>query len=123
MQKPQRVSHRPDCLNPFINQRTCLVEYHSFADDKIKKFRVDPLRFFERDGGLYLFVRVTRFGDIRVLAVERIGQIETTDATFVYPTDFDPEALLDRSFGMFYDDNHQAQGRLYCALDENIRLV
>ncbi len=87
-----------------LGQHTCVVEYHSFADDKTKKYQIDPLRFFERDGGLYLFVRATRYGDIRVLAVERIVQIEATDATFVYPADFDPEALLDRSFGMFYDD-------------------
>lgn len=87
-----------------LGQLTCVVEYHSFADDKTKKYQIDPLRFFERDGGLYLFVRATRFGDIRVLAVERICHIEATDSTFVYPTGFDPEALLDRSFGMFYDD-------------------
>ena len=87
-----------------LGQHTCVVEYHSFSDDKTKKYSIDPLRFFERDGGLYIFIRATRFGDIRVLAVERISQIESTDATFKYPTDFDPEALLDRSFGMFYDD-------------------
>ena len=87
-----------------MGQRTCGVDYHSFDADKTKSFQIDPLRFFERDGGLYLFVRVTRYQDIRVLAVERISQIEVTAATFVYPTDFDPEALLDRSFGMFYDD-------------------
>ena len=87
-----------------LGQHTCVVEYHSFADDKTKKYQIDPLRFFERDGGLYLFIRATRFGDIRVLAVERIGHIETTQNTFTYPTGFDPEALLDRSFGMYYDD-------------------
>lgn len=87
-----------------LGQHTCVVEYHSFADDKTKKYQIDPLRFFERDGGLYLFIRATRFGDIRVLAVERISQIETTQNTFTYPTGFDPEALLDRSFGMYYDD-------------------
>ena len=52
--------------------QTCMVDYHSFHDDKTKSFKIDPLRFFERDGGLYLFVRATDYGHIRVLAVERI---------------------------------------------------
>lgn len=87
-----------------LGQRTCTVNYHSFSDDTVKKFNIDPLHFFERDGGLYLLARATRFGDIRVLAIERIRELSFTDVTFGYPTDFDPEALLENSFGMFLDD-------------------
>ncbi len=87
-----------------FRQRICSVEYHSFHDDKLKSFRIDPLRFFERDGGLYLFVRTTDYGHIRVLAVERILKITMEEAQFDYPEDFDPEALLDGAFSIVYDE-------------------
>lgn len=87
-----------------FRQETCQVQYHSFHDDQIKSFRIDPLHFFERDGGLYLFVRATKYGHIRVLAVERIIAIESTKETFMPPDDFDAETLLNGAFGIIYDD-------------------
>jgi predicted DNA-binding transcriptional regulator YafY len=87
-----------------LRQRTCLVEYHSFGDDRVKRFRIDPLRFFERDGGLYVFVKATTFGTILVLAVERIRKLKVTDEAFKAPKDFDPEALLESAFNLTLDD-------------------
>jgi predicted DNA-binding transcriptional regulator YafY len=87
-----------------MQQKTCTVEYHSFSNDRIKKFDIDPLTFFEWNGGLYLFVRVTKYGDIRELAVERIKNLSLTNNTYEYPNDFDPDSLLEEAFGLIYDE-------------------
>lgn len=87
-----------------LKQCTCLIKYHSFRDDRVKHFKIDPLKFLEHHGGLYVFVRSTSFGDILVLAVERILNLTATDATFSEPDDFDPDALMKNAFGLFYDD-------------------
>jgi predicted DNA-binding transcriptional regulator YafY len=93
-----------DLTEAILQQKTCSIEYHSFYDDKVKTFKIDPLRFFEQNGGLYAFIRATSYGDIRVLAVERIQNISILNEVFDQPKDFDPDALLDNAFGIFYDD-------------------
>jgi len=92
-----------------LQRKTCLVCYHSFHDDRKKEFFIDPLHFFERDGGLYLIVNTTSYGHIRLLAVERIENVGVTDKVFTYPLDFDPDNLLQSSFGLLYDDPVEAR--------------
>ena len=87
-----------------FRQNTCLVEYHSFHDDSVRNFRIEPLSFFERDGGLYIFVRSTKYGQIRVLAVERIGMLNIEEMTFDPPEDFDPSVYLEGAFNIIFDD-------------------
>ncbi len=80
-------------MDAMLNKETCYIEYHSFYNDKIKHFKIDPLHFFENDGGLYLPVNTSSFGDIRTLAVERIHKITKSGESFEYPKDFGAEVL------------------------------
>lgn len=87
-----------------FRKQTCLVEYHSFHDDQVKGFKIDPLRFVERDGGLYIFVRSTSFNTILLLAVERVRSLTIKDEHFDEPDNFDPDALLEGAFGLIFDE-------------------
>jgi predicted DNA-binding transcriptional regulator YafY len=61
------------------------------------------LKFFENDGGLYIFAYITAYDEIRTLAVERIHRLQVTDIPFEYPEDFEPEKLLSSAFGIIFD--------------------
>ncbi len=91
-------------VDAMLSNQTCYIAYHSFHDDMDKSFKIDPLHFFEHQGGLYLFVNTTSFGDIRILAAERINHVKPTGETFIYPENFSPEAKLKHAFGLIYDD-------------------
>ncbi|MEG6549185.1 WYL domain-containing protein [Desulfocurvibacter africanus] len=83
-----------------LGRCTCLVVYDSFTSRETKTFKIDPLCFVNKDGGLYCFVRSTRHGGIILLAVERITELKSLREEFDYPEDFDPEAALAGSFGL-----------------------
>ncbi|MEW6291513.1 MAG: WYL domain-containing transcriptional regulator [Thermodesulfobacteriota bacterium] len=84
--------------------RRCTLTYHSFSADTVKSYQADPLQFFEHNGGLYLFARVVKYGDIRILAIERIKKIETELESFDYPENFDSQSYLESAFGLTMDD-------------------
>jgi predicted DNA-binding transcriptional regulator YafY len=86
-----------------VEQKRCAVQYHSFHSGKKRDYDIAPLRFFENNGGLYVFVIVAAYDEIRTLAVERIERLHLTDVPFEYPEDFDPERLLSSAFGIIFD--------------------
>ena len=86
-----------------LKQKTSYVKYHSYYDDKVKEYNIDPLNFFENKGGLYIFVNKTDLNEIRTLAVERIQNLKITELSFDYPKNFDPEERLNLAFDIVCD--------------------
>ena len=94
-----------------VEQKRCSVRYHSFSAGKKKNYEIDPLRFFESNGGLYVFVNFPKYGDIRILAVERIESLQVSNTPFQYPDHFDPESILSSAFGIIFDKPIQVKVR------------
>ena len=92
-----------------ISQKICRLKYDSFSREKQVEFSAAPLTFFENRGGLYLFVESTKYGMIRVLAVERILSVETTGDWFEMPDGFEPGEILDSAFNITLDEPVQAK--------------
>ncbi len=87
-----------------LSQYICLIRYNAFGENRVNRFKIEPLHFVEHGGGLYAYVRTLKHGDVITLAVERIEELTVTDQTFEYPKDFDPQARLAQAFGMTSED-------------------
>ena len=83
-----------------LQSETVWIEYHAFSDEQTRRYEIDPLHFFLDQGGIYLFVRTSYYGDIRTLALERIQSVERTQKKFERPVDFDPEQMRSVPFGL-----------------------
>jgi len=91
------------------NSMACIVSYEARESKTCKKYRIHPLALFESEGGLYCFVEVPRFGSIRILALERMRQLDMLGESFVPPPDFDPESRLSDPFGIIQGEAFTVQ--------------
>lgn len=94
-----------DALLDGLEQLRALhITYASPSHKTTKSYTIHPLKAFEHRGGLYVFARLPKHDIIRILAVDRIREAKLLDTVFVYPSDFDAEALLASAFDLTLND-------------------
>jgi predicted DNA-binding transcriptional regulator YafY len=93
-----------DLMDSIVQYKRCIITYYSLAVNQDKIFQIDPLKLFEHESGLYVFVRVVTYSSISILSVERIKKLTVLESRFEYPEGFNPEEILDSAFSLSFGD-------------------
>ncbi|TVR56919.1 MAG: WYL domain-containing transcriptional regulator [Spirochaetaceae bacterium] len=91
-------------LDAVAERKVCTVRYEALGTGNEKSYLIHPLRLFQHDGGLYLFVQIPKHDSTRILSVERISEISISGETFVEPEPFDPDHILSHTFDLTLAD-------------------
>ncbi|MBN2533513.1 MAG: WYL domain-containing transcriptional regulator [Spirochaetales bacterium] len=93
-----------DLMDSIVQYKRCIVTYYSLAVNQDKYFQIDPLKLFEHESGLYVFVRVVKYSSISILSVERIKKFTVLESRFEYPAGFKPEEILESASFLSFGD-------------------
>jgi predicted DNA-binding transcriptional regulator YafY len=89
-------------VNEAVIQRKVIdIVYYTMSRRRMTKRKVAPYQVWLYDGSFYLIGQCSLANEIRIFALDRIKMLHTTDETFDIPSDFDFNALMNKSFGVF----------------------
>jgi len=86
-----------------LSRRTVRMRYRTGRTRTESERELDPYRVWYRAGGLYVIGHDHQSGEIRTFAVDRIQEIEATDAKFEPADDFDFDDYTASSFGVIVE--------------------
>ena len=91
-----------DRIHEAILQRRSLdIAYYAMSRQREDRRRVDPYKLWCFEGAFYLIGYCHQRKDVRIFALERIRALEPTGSVFEVADGFDPDRLMDSSFGVF----------------------
>ena len=91
-----------DDLNSAVDARHYVdIDYYTPSRRKQTRRRIAPYRLTYYDGAFYLVAYCNLRRAIRIFALNRIRFFETTLKNFEFPSEFDIDAYLQDSFGIF----------------------
>ena len=89
-------------VNEAVLQRKRVdIVYYTMSRRRMTKRKVAPYQVWFYDGSFYLIGHCSLTSEIRIFALDRIKMLHPTEEPFDIPSDFDLDALMQRSFGVF----------------------
>ncbi len=82
-------------------RRTLEIVYYTMSRKSEGRRRVDPYRIWFFNGTFYLIGHCHKRCEVRIFALDRIRMLSVTRASFEIPEDFDLDAFLRPSLGVF----------------------
>ena len=84
-----------------IKKRVVEIVYYTMSRKKETRRKVAPYKIWFFDGTFYLIGNCGMRNDVRIFALDRIKNIQVTDATFEISEDFNLDDFMKSSFGVF----------------------
>lgn len=84
------------------NRLACEVSYRApSSGNKVRQFRVLPLKLFVHNGTLYLHAWQPKFKQVVLLNLMRLQQLQVLDEKLAAPPDYETQKLEETAFGIF----------------------
>jgi predicted DNA-binding transcriptional regulator YafY len=94
-----------DRVNEAVLQNRCIrIDYFSMHRKEKVTRTVAPYKIWFFDGSFYIIGYCRLRKDVRIFALDRIRNIETTGDSFEIPDTFDMETFMKSSFGVFHGE-------------------
>jgi len=87
-----------------MQQKRIEIVYFSMHRRKISRRKVSPYKIWFHGGTFYLIGHCSWAGDVRIFAIDRIKMLHPTEERFELPPNFDIDAFMQHSFGVFNGD-------------------
>ncbi|MBR9980930.1 MAG: transcriptional regulator [Desulfatitalea sp.] len=101
----RRFKETLDRVNTAVQeQRHVQMDYWSMHRQAMTHRRVAPYKLWFYDETFYMIGHCDQREDVRLFAVDRIDRLEVLESRFETPRDFDAQAFMRGSFGVFQGD-------------------
>lgn len=99
------------------------ITYQSFNKMRAFSFAINPycVKVFRQRW--YVVAYCDYYKKIMIYALDRILSLQTTDRTFTYPKDFDPQLYFKFSYGIIVDENIPVETVRLQVFDEKVKYL